>query len=115
MVDGLRLLLAEGHGDLSVRQVLLLLRVAELEAPKEGGHSRGLRRSLGESDLDPDPRWVRSIAAWMGCAKSNVTRGADRLGGLGLLVRRDDPADRRSVFLVATAEGRRLARKVVGA
>jgi DNA-binding MarR family transcriptional regulator len=108
MIGALRLLLAEGYGDLSVRQVLLLLHVAGLEAPKRD-RPQGRLVADGESD----PRWVRSVATWMGCNKSNVTRGADRLGGLGLMVRRDDPADRRSVFLVATEEGRRLAAKVV--
>lgn len=56
--------------------------------------------------LDAPPHTVRGLAERLHVAKSAITRAADRLEQLGLLVREDDPRDRRSVLLSATAAGR---------
>lgn len=51
---------------------------------------------------------VRAAAEGMRIAKPAVTRAADRAAELGLLERKPDPNDRRSVLLKATAKGRRF-------
>jgi DNA-binding MarR family transcriptional regulator len=62
-----------------------------------GGLTRaGGRLSLGD------------LAQHRSCVKSNITKLVDRLESDGLVVRRDDPADRRGVLAEVTAEGRRL-------
>ena len=38
-----------------------------------------------------------------------ITRAADRLEDFGFVARRADPQDRRSVFIDATAAGRKFA------
>jgi DNA-binding MarR family transcriptional regulator len=44
---------------------------------------------------------------------STTSRMCDRLVGMGLLDRADDPADRRQLTLTLTGEGRRLVREVI--
>lgn len=56
---------------------------------------------------------VRDLAVDIGISKPAVTRAADRLAGLGLLERKEDVRDRRSVLLVLTAAGRKLADRMV--
>src|SRR3954471_10297680 len=48
--------------------------------------------------LDPDrpPLRMREMAGRLGCDPSNVTLVGDKLEGLGLVVRRAHPADKRS-------------------
>ena len=48
------------------------------------------------------------LAAHRSCVKSNITKLVDRLEEDGLVVRRDDPADRRGVLAEITAQGRGL-------
>lgn len=60
-----------------------------------------------------EPHTVRGMAAAVGVQKPVVTRAVDRLERDGLAKRRPDPADRRSVLLVATGHGRRLWGAVV--
>lgn len=49
-----------------------------------------------------------AVARGLGVHPSNTTRTCDRLVGSGLLRRRDDPADRRTLVLELTPAGRRL-------
>ncbi len=72
--------------DLTARQLALLLIVA----------------------LEPGEHGVRDLAARLGVATAIVSRVLDRLGHLGLVVRRTDRRDRRNVFAVATTTGRRF-------
>lgn len=58
---------------------------------------------------------VRSLAAQMHVSKPAITRAFDRLVELDLGKRVPDPADRRSVFLVPTPAGIRMARETMGA
>lgn len=69
--------------DLTVRQTAVLMIVA----------------------LEPGQHNVRDLAARLGVAKPIVSRVLDRLGILGLVVRRSDRRDRRNVFAVVTRRG----------
>lgn len=51
------------------------------------------------------------VAEGLACVRSNVTQLADRLESHGWIRREPDPADRRSVRAVLTAEGRRRLEK----
>jgi DNA-binding MarR family transcriptional regulator len=54
------------------------------------------------------PRTVRGMAEVMRVPKPAVTRAIDRVEGLGLVERKDDPDDRRSVLVQLTAKGKRF-------
>jgi DNA-binding MarR family transcriptional regulator len=69
--------------DLSARQMALLLTVY-LTAP---------------------PHTVRGLAATLNVSKPAITRALDRLGRLGLVRRKIDQADRRSVLVQRTVKG----------
>lgn len=47
------------------------------------------------------------LAERLSCVKSNMTQAVDRLEVEGLVMRVDDPEDRRSVLAAVTDEGRR--------
>ncbi len=47
------------------------------------------------------------LAQHRSCVKSNITKLVDRLETDGLVVRLDDPTDRRGVLAEITSEGRR--------
>lgn len=51
---------------------------------------------------------VRDLAAGANVNKPRISRSADRLAEKGLLVRRPDKADKRSVLLETTKAGRKL-------
>jgi len=55
--------------------------------------------------LDPPPHTVRGLAATLGVSKPAITRALDTLGGLDLLKRMRDEADRRNVLVQRTAKG----------
>lgn len=80
----LHLALTRHLPDLTTRQLALLLHVA----------------------LKPAPHTVRGLAEALQVSKPAVTRALDRLGGAGFLLRERDPADRRSVLVSLTPEGR---------
>jgi len=79
LLDGLR----RDLPDLSARQMTLLLQVY----------------------LTPPPHTVRGLARELAISKPAVTRALDRLGELGLLRRKRDEADRRSVLIQRTVQG----------
>jgi len=56
----------------------------------------------------------RPLADMLGAAPPVITRAADRLVMLGLLLRMQDDEDRRKVCLTVTAAGRRLLREMAG-
>ncbi|MGE5445689.1 MAG: MarR family winged helix-turn-helix transcriptional regulator [Ignavibacteriales bacterium] len=81
---------------------------ARLEAALEG---TGLSLSKG-AVLDrlikaDEPLPLTRLAGQLACVKSNVTQLVDRLEADGLVERRDDPEDRRSILATITDEGRR--------
>jgi DNA-binding MarR family transcriptional regulator len=91
--EALGRLVAEDMRDLSLRQLCLLI-----DCVREG------------------PQTVRAVAARLHVSKPAITRSADRLAQADLLTREDDPADRRSVLLVATRAGIMLVhRSLAGA
>jgi DNA-binding MarR family transcriptional regulator len=55
--------------------------------------------------LDPPPQTVRGLAASLGVSKPAITRALDTLGGLDLLKRMRDEADRRNVLVQRTVKG----------
>lgn len=55
--------------------------------------------------LDPPPHTVRGLAATLGVSKPAITRALDTLGGIDLLKRMRDEADRRNVLVQRTAKG----------
>ena len=69
--------------DLSARQMAMLLTVY----------------------LTPPPHTVRGMAATLNISKPAVTRAIDRLGELGLVRRKPDENDRRSVLIQRTVKG----------
>lgn len=58
------------------------------------------------------PMHSAALAEAMGLHPSNATRACDRLVALGLLDRRDNPADRRHLLLSLTDDGRKMVRSV---
>ncbi len=58
---------------------------------------------------------LSDLARRLSCVKSNVTQLVDRLESDGLVVRQDDPADRRSVRAAVTDAGRAAFEKGNGA
>lgn len=75
-----------GRPDLTLRQLTILLAVY-LTAP---------------------PRTVRSLSASLGLGKPVITRALDSLSKQDLVIRRRDPADRRSVVILRTEAGRKF-------
>ena len=53
----------------------------------------------------PPPHTVRGLAAGLAISKPAVTRALDSLSGLGLLRRKPDPDDKRSVLVERTVKG----------
>lgn len=69
--------------DLSARQMAMLLTVY----------------------LTPPPHTVRGLSATLNVSKPAVTRAIDRLSELGMLRRKPDENDRRSVLIQRTVKG----------
>lgn len=69
--------------DLSARQMAILLTVY----------------------LAPPPHTVRALANMLTVSKPAITRALDRLSELGLVRRKPDDNDRRSVFIQRTVKG----------
>lgn len=76
-------LVRDGEQDLSARQITILLTVY----------------------LEPPPHTVRGLAARLGVTKPAITRALDTLGGMRLLSRKRDEADKRNVIITRTVEG----------
>ena len=58
------------------------------------------------------PATVRGLAGEMQVSKPSVTRSIDRLETLGLLRRKPDVADRRSVLVALTPAGQGFRRRI---
>jgi DNA-binding MarR family transcriptional regulator len=72
------------HGpDLSARQLALVLMVY----------------------MTPTPHTVRGLAALLNISKPAITRALDRLGKLGIVRRKVDETDRRSILVQRTVRG----------
>jgi DNA-binding MarR family transcriptional regulator len=55
---------------------------------------------------------LSSVAAGLNVSPSNASRICDRLLKIGMVDRRDDPADRRNITLTLTSHGRALLDRV---
>jgi DNA-binding MarR family transcriptional regulator len=60
------------------------------------------------------PQTVRGMATDLNISKPAISRAADRLSAAGYLVREDDLADRRSVLLTITPNGKRFLKDILG-
>ena len=69
--------------DLTMRQLVILLHIY----------------------LKPPPHTVRGLAAKLDVTKPVITRALDTLGGMKLLSRKRDEADRRNVVITRTVAG----------
>jgi DNA-binding MarR family transcriptional regulator len=93
--------------------VMMLLRTAErveraLERALEGiGLSPAKLAVLGGLAAAGGRLSLGDLAQHRSCVKSNITKLVDRLEADGLVVRLDDPTDRRGVLAEITPEGRR--------
>jgi len=72
-----------GDGDLTLRQLTLLLHIY----------------------LEPPPHTVRALAQALNVTKPVITRALDTMGRKGLVNRKRDPDDRRNVIVQRTVEG----------
>jgi DNA-binding MarR family transcriptional regulator len=98
------------------------LRFLILAAQREG--SRGLSAALAPLDLTPaqaevvrcladfGPMSLRELGAMLVCESGSPSRLVDSVVKRAIVTRTEDPADRRSVTLALTAEGKRLDRAV---
>jgi len=82
----LHLLTADTDRDLTARQLAVMLH-------------------LRLHPMDPHQHTVKGLAASLGLNKPAITRAADRLAEYGLVVRKVDASDRRSVLIGLTKQG----------
>lgn len=68
--------------------------------------------ALGRGDGVPTGT-VRGLATHLKVPPSAVTRGTDKLVRCGLVTRVEDPADKRSVLIALTHQGKKLAAQMV--
>ena len=83
-------MLQQSGPDLSSRQMAVLMTVFMIDGP----HT------------------VRGLAMTLGISKPAITRAVDRLCGEGLVQRKADDRDRRSVLVQKTAKGKAYLRAV---
>ena len=55
--------------------------------------------------MTPAPHTVRGLAALLNISKPAITRALDRLGKLGIVRRKIDESDRRSILVQRTVKG----------
>lgn len=107
--------------DLKAHQALDLWRGAIVESVRRDSPDLSARQMalLLTVYLTPPPHTVRGLAETLNVSKPAVTRALDRLGELGLVKRKTDDSDRRSVLVQRTVKGsvhlREFADIIVGA
>ncbi|MEE8351506.1 MAG: MarR family transcriptional regulator [Rhodospirillales bacterium] len=100
----------EGFTDLKALDIwrqVLVSRV-RLDVPDLSTRQMGLLLSVY---LTPPPHTVRGLAEVMAVSKPAITRAVNRLSELGLVRRKTDEADRRSVFIQRTVKGSSFLRE----
>lgn len=92
---------------LTAVQALQLWRGALAESVRRDGPDLSARQMalLLTVYLTPPPHTVRGLAADLNVSKPAITRAIDRLSELGMIKRKTDDADRRSVLLQRTVKG----------
>lgn len=88
-------------------QALDLWRGAIVESVRRDGPDLSARQMalLLTVYLTPPPHTVRGLAQTLNVSKPAITRALDRLSELGLIKRKTDDADRRSVLVQRTVKG----------
>lgn len=88
-------------------QALDLWRGAIVESVRRDGPDLSARQMalLLTVYLIPPPHTVRGLAQTLNVSKPAITRALDRLTELGLIKRKVDDADRRSVLVQRTVKG----------
>ncbi|MBX3445926.1 MAG: winged helix-turn-helix transcriptional regulator [Parvibaculaceae bacterium] len=96
-----------GAGELKPVQALSLWHDVVLQSVRQAGPDLSSRQLaiMFIVYLDPPPHTVRGLAAMLGVSKPAITRALDTLGGLDLLKRARDDADRRNVLVQRTVKG----------
>jgi len=79
-----------------------LVSSVRLDVPDLSARQMGLLLSVY---LTPPPHTVRGLAQVLAVSKPAITRAVNRLSELGLVRRKTDDADRRSVFIQRTVKG----------
>ncbi len=93
--------------DLKAVQALDLWRGAIVESVRRDSPDLSARQMalLLTVYMTPPPHTVRGLAADLNVSKPAVTRALDRLSELGMIKRKIDDADRRSVLVQRTVKG----------
>lgn len=93
--------------DIRASQALKLLHDVNLALVRDSGQDLSARQLtiLLTVYLEPPPHTVRGLSAKLNVTKPAVTRALDTLGGMRLLSRKRDEADRRNVIVTRTVEG----------
>jgi DNA-binding MarR family transcriptional regulator len=93
--------------DLKAVQALDLWRGAIVESVRRDSPDLSARQMalLLTVYLTPPPHTVRGLATSLNVSKPAVTRALDRLSEFGLIKRKVDDADRRSVLVQRTVKG----------
>ncbi|MBO6754909.1 MAG: MarR family transcriptional regulator [Roseibium sp.] len=93
--------------ELRPSQALRLLQDVNLALVRDSDHDLSARQLtiLLTVYLDPPPHTVRGLAAKLNVTKPAITRALDTLGGMKLLTRKRDEADRRNVIISRTVNG----------
>jgi len=88
-------------------QALDLWRGAIVESVRRDGPDLSARQMalLLTVYLTPPPHTVRGLALTLNVSKPAITRALDRLSELGLIKRKTDDTDRRSVLVQRTVKG----------
>ena len=88
-------------------QALDLWRGAIVESVRRDGPDLSARQMalLLTVYLTPPPHTVRGLAQTLNVSKPAITRALDRLSELGLIKRKTDDTDRRSVLVQRTVKG----------
>lgn len=93
--------------DLRASQALKLLHDVNLALVRDGDQDLSARQMtiLLTIYLEPPPHTVRGLASRLNVTKPAITRALDTLGGMRLLSRKRDEADKRNVIITRTVEG----------
>lgn len=93
--------------DLTPTQALELWRRAVVEGVRRDAPDLSARQMalLLTVFLTPPPHTVRGLSAALQVSKPAITRAVDRLSSHGLVKRKVDAADRRSVLIQRTVKG----------
>ena len=93
--------------DLTATQALEIWRAATLESVRRDTPDLSARQMavLLTVYLSAAPQTVRGLAEQLKVSKPAITRALDRLGDHGLIKRKPDEQDRRSIVVQRTVQG----------